>query len=338
MKFLCIGDPHFKKNNAEETENMEIQILKIIDVNNPDYIIVLGDILHDFETITSSVQCRAVKFLSKLREKSKLCILIGNHDRINNKEFLTEIHPFYALKEWENTFIADKTIEINDNNFKFLLVPYVPNGQFLDAIKDFNYKEMDLIFAHQEFRGCKLGCNISTEGDEWNISNPLVITGHIHEYQRPQYNIIYTGTPIQHGFADDKNKTISIYEISNKEFKNNFYYNDKIYVKEDRIKVPQKLKRTLKINCDELTNIKLKPNSLYKIKIKGTTQELNSIFNHTIIQNWKNDGHKVVRDAIIENYAKKEINNNELNFQKILYDNIKENNNLLPLYKKYFGI
>ena len=346
LQILCIGDPHFKKNNAHETENMEFQILKIINENKPDLVIVLGDILHDFETITSSVQCRAVNFLLKIKEKCKLYIIIGNHDRINNREYLTEIHPFYALKNWDNTLIADKTIYFEEKGYKFLLVPYVPNGSFLKAIEEFDYKNVDAIFAHQEFKGCKLGCNISTEGDEWDIYNPLVITGHIHEYQRPQYNIIYTGTPIQHNFSDGKKKTISIYEF-NRHIENEidelFFKNDKtsgckIYIKENRIKIPQKTKRTLKIKCDQIQNIKLKENSFYKIKIKGTTQELNSSFNHTNIQLWKEKGHKVVRDVIIENYAKKDFKNNELKFEKILYNAIKDNDKLLSIHKKYFGI
>lgn len=336
MKFLCIGDPHFKKNNTEETENMEKQILKIIDENELNFVVVLGDILHDFETITSSVQCRAVKFLSKINEKVKLCVLIGNHDRINNKEYLTEVHPFYALKNWENTYIADSPIEFKEKDYNFLLVPYVPNGEFLNAIKNYNYKSKNIIFAHQEFKGCKLGCNISIEGDEWDVKNPLVITGHIHEYQRPQYNIIYTGTPIQHGFSDSKDKTISLYELNDEVLKGTTFKGSDFYVKETRIKIPQKVKRTLRLKCDEIKKFTLKEDSHYKIKIKGTIEELNSVFKDPIIEKWKELGHKVIRDAIIENHADK-IYEKELKFEKILFESIKDNDKLIEVYQKYFG-
>ena len=100
-----------------------------------------------------------------------------------------------------------------------MFVPYVPPGKFDDAIKTCDdigdIKDYKCIFAHQEFYGAKMGAIISKDGDKWPLHNPLVVSGHIHDYQRPQENIIYIGTPMQHAFGDNTKKTISILTINN---------------------------------------------------------------------------------------------------------------------------
>ena len=56
-----------------------------------------------------------------------------------------------------------------------------------------------------------MGAIISEEGDEWDLKSPYVVSGHIHDYQEPQFNMLYTGTPIQHAFGDHHDKTISYF-------------------------------------------------------------------------------------------------------------------------------
>ncbi len=56
------------------------------------------------------------------------------------------------------------------------------------------WKNVNCIFAHQEFYGCKMGAIESIEGDKWDHSFPLVISGHIHSEQRPQKIFFYPGS------------------------------------------------------------------------------------------------------------------------------------------------
>ena len=88
-------------------------------------------------------------------------------------------------------------------------------GRFFEAISHLDsasgVQSAHALFAHQEFFGAKMGAIISQQGDKWPHHYPLVISGHIHDYGRPQHNIIYTGTPMQHAFGDHNNKTISEY-------------------------------------------------------------------------------------------------------------------------------
>ena len=98
MNFLLIGDPHFKNDNAYESNQLIEEIYKLIKKNNYDKIIILGDILDTHEKINLRPFLKATEFIINLSKITKTYVLIGNHDRRNNNIFLTEEHPFLALK------------------------------------------------------------------------------------------------------------------------------------------------------------------------------------------------------------------------------------------------
>ncbi len=218
---LCIGDLHHKVNNIPATTKMNLAILQVAKDKKPDFIVVLGDSLDRFETIHSIPLRQTIQFFRDLSQIAPLYIIIGNHDKINNSDFLTDIHPFTSLHYWPNTYVIDKVLVQTINNHKFVFCPYVYPGRFKEALQTENIdpliSQITAIFAHQEFLGAKMGAICSTVGDPWDPSYPLVISGHIHNYDRLQSNIIYTGTPIQHAFGDSTDKTISFF-IFNNEF------------------------------------------------------------------------------------------------------------------------
>ena len=204
---LVIGDPHFKVCNIPESDQMTINLVKLAKEKQPTLIVCLGDILHRHETIHVSPLMRAETMIKQLSEIAPTFLLIGNHDRPNNSNYLTDEHPFNALKDWDNTYIADKVIDVTIQHQRFIMVPYVPPGRFMDAlntIKDplgLESGHKPVIFCHQEFYGAKMGAICSQAGDKWLLEYPFVISGHVHDYDRLQKNLIYVGTPMQHSFG-----------------------------------------------------------------------------------------------------------------------------------------
>ena len=218
LKVLTIGDPHFKVNNIHESKAMTENLVEIATQMKPDIIICLGDILDRHANIHVTPLTLSIQFLEKLKNIAPLYIIIGNHDRPNNSDFMSEQHPFNALKLWENTTVIDTVYKQTfKGKYEFIFMPYVSPGRFLEGISylpsensdNCNLRNCHAVFAHQEFFGAKMGAIISTQGDKWPHNYPIVISGHIHDYGRPQFNIVYTGTPMQHGFGDHNNKTIS---------------------------------------------------------------------------------------------------------------------------------
>ena len=269
VKIFVIGDPHFKTNNVEETNEMSQKILYHIQRTNPDAVVCLGDVLDRHETIHVGPLQRSIDLFQKIAVEYPLFILIGNHDRPSNQVFLTEEHPFTALKLWKNTTIVDKVVEGNVKGVSFLFVPYVPPGRFQEAIETLvsmdQIQKYQCIFAHQEFKGAKMGIVESVVGDVWDESYPLVVSGHIHDFDELGSNIIYTGTPIQHAFGDNEDKGVFLFE----------FQDGAVYEKID-LQLPKK--KIVKISCSEITSLKnLNPKYYYKIEISGTPEELKAI-------------------------------------------------------------
>lgn len=287
---LIIGDPHFKVSNIGENEKMVEAVIKIAKERQPDIIVVLGDVMNDHETVRVTPLVKAINFLDKLMNIAQTYVLIGNHDLKNNKQFLSMEHPFTALKLIPNNkiIIVDQVIStvINDQTFTFM--PYVPTGRFMEALQTNNeWKDATCIFAHQEFKGCQMGAITSVDGDVYPIDNPFVISGHIHDYQRIQENIVYIGTPIQHTYSDADDKTISYFTfVSPKE-----RY-------EERISLGLPRKSIVNLTCGEVPNYVPKLNSMIRFKISGYDGELKAIMKHQNINIWKHAGHKVTYKTI----------------------------------------
>lgn len=218
MKVLAIGDQHFHINNSIEVDEFTTNVFNHLQTTKYDAVILLGDLLHTHEKLHTIAFNKACQFIDRLRKITLTIVLVGNHDMVSCSQFMTDEHWLNPLKKWDNVVIVDKAIPIDINGCRIVCCPFVPNGRFVEAlntITDYDWKQTSCIFAHQEFYGCKMGALISTTGDHWDLSYPQIISGHIHQKQRPQQNIYYTGSSIQIAFGESKDNTIASIEIIN---------------------------------------------------------------------------------------------------------------------------
>ncbi len=331
INILTIGDPHFKVKNIQEIDELITELIKVSEDISPDLIVILGDVLDQHEKIHVEPLSKVTEMFSKLEKIAPIYSLVGNHDRRNNSDFLTEMHPFTAIKHWnDNITIVDKVIKSNIKGHNFVFVPYVSPGRFMEALNTIEdpLDNVTAIFAHQEFFKAKMGAVTSNVGDKWDLTNPLVISGHIHDYDILQKNIIYVGTPIQHAFGDRDDKTISL-----------FKWKSKYDFKEQRISLNLKRKFLYNINYDDFLKWKI-PNKkgIFKLVISGTTTEI-----QTIIKLPKTS--QLERDKVIIKY--KTINNynpdknipkmDKISFLESLYSEITINTLEMTWFKKLFG-
>lgn len=213
--FIVIGDPHFQVTNISEVNMFISRLMDLIVERDPDYIVVLGDLLHTHERLHTTALNKAYEFIHKLRAMKPTYVLVGNHDMENNQQYLNENHWMNGMKEWGNVTIVDtvKSLKVNDELFMF--VPYVPNGRFEEALdtSSEDWRTASAIFAHQEFYGCKMGAIVSVDGDKWNEKYPYVVSGHIHKKQQIQENVYYTGSAMQHAFGESEKNIIAYLEF-----------------------------------------------------------------------------------------------------------------------------
>ena len=96
LRIIAIGDPHFKVKNIVQVDKFIEKLLALIKEKKPDFIVVLGDLLHYHERIHALSLNKAYEFIDKLRQEAFTYILVGNHDMINNQQFLNQ----KSLDEW----------------------------------------------------------------------------------------------------------------------------------------------------------------------------------------------------------------------------------------------
>ena len=167
------------------------------------------------------------------------------------------------------------------------------------------YQDSACIFCHQEFRGAKMGAIVSDDGDVWELNKPLAVSGHVHDYDMLQPNLIYTGTPSQHGFADHPNKTVSIFTFR-KDTSNangNCDTSSMKHVTWDQVRVNLGLKRKKKIDiqcCDLLAYIP-PTDCIIKLVVHGTTAEIKTLIKSDKTAYLKRLGFKVVFEKVLEN-------------------------------------
>lgn len=199
---LVIGDTHCRTKFLNEYLILCNNILKIAHSVKPDTIVLLGDDLHNHATAHSSQLKSVCDFILRLKEIAPVIKIIGNHEMVSPLSYLQGDHHFHSLKCIDGVTIVDKPVVIEER----LFCPYVPKGRFQEAIE--GYTDYHTVYAHQEFRGVKVGRLKSTSDDVWEETAPLVVSGHIHDRQTVQPNLHYVGSPAQFTFADEEDKYV----------------------------------------------------------------------------------------------------------------------------------
>jgi DNA repair exonuclease SbcCD nuclease subunit len=218
LKAVCIGDPHIKSDNLTEYQLFQERLMQMLERETPDIVVILGDVLHHHEKLYTPSLNRAISFIKTISDLYKTYVLVGNHDMINNQQFLSDNHWMNSLKLWDNgVVIVDRTVYEKINGVGFALVPYVYPGRFVEALEidgSDEWKTIDVIFAHQEFKGCKMGAIVSEHGDEWLDEYPLVVSGHVHQNQWVGRKVYYTGSAMQHAFGESERNIIAVLGLS----------------------------------------------------------------------------------------------------------------------------
>lgn len=277
---IAIGDPHAKVSNTKEIAMLGDRIIETAEKlreKNPEAqieIVVLGDLANDFEKIHIIAMRSIVQFLKKLTSfQVPVYYIVGNHDCINNQVFLEDYHAFVGLKDMPYLRIVDTPVSSSG----FIFCPYVPPGRFLEALDVFMTPETEedrqlsipslakhsAIFCHQEFKGAKMGAIESVHGDEWPDNFPLVVSGHIHDRQWLQKNILYVGEPMDSAYGSSQARTISILLFEDGNF---------IGEKAHDLGLPRKI--TVDLTVEEANAYQVPENSSVRVNLKGTTEEI----------------------------------------------------------------
>jgi len=288
---LVIGDPHFKLTNRLQMEVVVDECVRVARERTPTFIVCLGDVLDRFSTIREEPLNQALDFFHRLLEHAPLFVLVGNHDRPNNATFCTTEHPFNACKHWEPSpkghqlhIIDTPKVFTMPSSRTYTFVPYVPNGRFADALafpSAQGWRSSEVIFAHQDFKGAVYNGLASATGDDWDSEDlPMVISGHIHDYQELP-SVIYPGSPIQHAASEGKDKTLYWLEVNDETTQGTRV----------PIHVPVYHTEVLAATAVPTATLPSLPTrSVLKVLVEGTHQELQGLGKWEKVRAWRAQG------------------------------------------------
>lgn len=356
LNILCIGDVHIQTSNTIDIKIFIDKLFEFVNSNKNtiDIIVFLGDILHTHErlhTVPFNIANNLFETISKIKP---VYILVGNHDYINNSQFLSTNHWMNCFKNKNNIFIIDDITLCNHNNLNIIMCPYVPDGRFSEALNllnnstHFNWKDADLILAHQLFDGAKMGAIVTENVEKWDENNPYLISGHIHDKQQVQNNLYYTGSSMQHAFGESHDKTICMIKIDTSIHLNEIDLNlpKKQILYYDIEKIDPTINRDNEIELNKLYKLLENKNIHYKITISGNFEQF-KVFkkNPAFLNLQKNETKIIFKNKLVDILNQKHLFNSSINSEKILFKDILHelvssddklnNKNKLKLYNLY---
>jgi DNA repair exonuclease SbcCD nuclease subunit len=135
---LAIGDPHFSEKHLVVSNKFVDKVLQVAEARRPKFIVVLGDLLDTMNVVKIPPHKLANKFLKGLGLVAPTYLLVGNHDYINETQFLSDNHiytPYQGVEAITNVHIVDKPTLIHGGWFQFVACPYVEPGRFMEALQ-----------------------------------------------------------------------------------------------------------------------------------------------------------------------------------------------------------
>ena len=251
MKFIHLSDLHLGKrvydfNMLEDQKYILNEVLKVIDSEAPDAVLIAGDIYDKSVPSTEAVELLD-EFLFRLSGRELQVFLIsGNHDSAERLAFASRliapagihIAPVYK-GAIEPVVLEDATGPVN-----IYLLPLVKPAHvrrffpdekiesYTDAIRvvvdalEINHAERNILVTHQFITGAARSDSeeISVGGTD-NVDASVfdgfdyVALGHIHGPQNiGSARIRYCGTPLKYSFSEAKHeKSVTVIEMEEKE-------------------------------------------------------------------------------------------------------------------------
>lgn len=249
MKFIHLSDLHLGKrvneySMIEDQKDILTKIIAIIDDENPDGVIIAGDIYDKAVPSAEAVQLFDNFLVSLSKRKLQVFVISGNHDSPERIAFASKIMDasgIHMSPVYDGNIVpismTDEFGIVNIYMLPFIKPVHVRRfcedeiKTYTDAIKyviskmNLNSDNRNVLVTHQFVTGAKRSESeeISVGGTD-NVDASVferfdyVALGHIHSPQNCGSNKIrYCGTPLKYSFSEAKDrKSVTVVELSEK--------------------------------------------------------------------------------------------------------------------------
>lgn len=277
MKLIHLSDLHIGKrvndfSMLEDQRYILKRILEIIDTENPQGVIIAGDVYDKSVPSAEAVQLFD-DFLVRLAKRSlQVFVISGNHDSAERIAFgnrLMDISGIHMSPVYSGN-IAPHTLEDEFGRVNIFMLPFIKPANvrpffedkeihtYTDAVEcalsniDIDTNERNLIVTHQFVTGAS-----RSESEEVSVGGSdnveacvfdafdYVALGHIHRPQSCMREAVrYCGTPLKYSFSEaDHQKSVTVVELWEK---------GKIDIRTVQL-IPKRDMREIKGTYDEVT-------------------------------------------------------------------------------------
>jgi len=187
------------------------KVKEICEKKSINYVFFLGDLFNSRVSIPIDVYYFVYQGLKEVAQKSKVYLIVGNHDQFLKKGFINSVAPFETICE-----IIDKPKVINLQDLQVVCLPFEDNNkknlELLESYADSQAKQVSLLLGHLGVTGAVVGKHefrMKTELSVEDLRASLfkwVILGHYHKFQVLKCgniaNVVYVGSMLQQNFGE----------------------------------------------------------------------------------------------------------------------------------------
>ncbi|MBQ7567401.1 exonuclease SbcCD subunit D [bacterium] len=249
MKIIHLSDLHIgKRLNGYSLLNDQVfilnQIKSIIDAENPDAVIIAGDVYD--KTVPPAEAVPALDdFLCSLK-RYPILMISGNHDSPERLAFASRLlsqNGLHISPVYKQDSVAPVIMEDQHGPVYFYMLPFVRPAQvrqafpeeetasFTDAVRtalahmNIDYSQRNVLITHQFITGSERSDSENSVGGADNVDASVfdgldyVALGHLHGPQNVggSPRIRYCGTPLKYSFSEAKQeKSVSVITLGAK--------------------------------------------------------------------------------------------------------------------------
>lgn len=226
MKVAILGDTHVGARNDSAIFHDHFEkfygetFFPYLRDNGIIHIIQLGDLFDRRKYINFQSLKRARGYLfDPLNQEFQTYVLVGNHDTYYKNT--NDVNSLDLLLDgYHNITPVNDPLEIDFEDVKFLLVPWICDDNEKHVISKMNESGAAVIAGHFEIKGFEMQRGMLNEeglDPEFFANHELVISGHFH-HKSVSRNIQYLGTPYELTWSDyDDLKGFHVYDTDTRE-------------------------------------------------------------------------------------------------------------------------
>mgnify|MGYP005811881057 CR=1 FL=1 len=197
MKTLVLGDLHIHNTDTELVREQIKTVLNIVDKEDPDDIVLLGDVI-DKRKPSPECLLRVRYLFTELEDRGKTTyVLRGNHDSSTKAD---DGIAALSLFSSDLTKIIVHTTKIGNRVY----APHYEDDRKIEKLLHSASKD-DLLFGHFGYHGCMDSAGICDFNINPNIFRCRAILGHIHRFSE-KGNITILGTPYTTNYTESGKK------------------------------------------------------------------------------------------------------------------------------------